>query len=224
MRGVGARARHDDLRGRVRRGGLPRASSTASSRSAGTLIDTADVYAAGLSESIIGRWLARQPADVRDRVVLATKGRFPLGDGPNAAGLSRKHLRRRPRRVAAAARGRAGRPLPGARLRPAHPAGRDPALPRRRRPRRARSTTRACRTSPAGRCSEPSTWPSGSGLAPLGHAAAAVQPARAGDRVGGRARSHGQRARAAALVAARRGLAHRQVHPRRAPHRRHPAG
>ena len=58
----------------------------------GTLIDTADVYSNGVSESIIGRWLARQPADVRDELVLATKGRFPLGDGPNAAGLSRKHL------------------------------------------------------------------------------------------------------------------------------------
>ena len=27
----------------------------------GTLIDTADVYSGGVSESIIGRWLARQP-------------------------------------------------------------------------------------------------------------------------------------------------------------------
>jgi aryl-alcohol dehydrogenase-like predicted oxidoreductase len=59
----------------------------------GTLIDTADVYSRGVSEEIIGRWLARQPAEVRSQVVLATKGRFPMGDGPNDAGLSRRHLR-----------------------------------------------------------------------------------------------------------------------------------
>jgi aryl-alcohol dehydrogenase-like predicted oxidoreductase len=58
----------------------------------GNLIDTADVYADGASEEIIGRWLSKkQPAD-RDRVVLATKGRFPMGDGPNDVGLSRRHL------------------------------------------------------------------------------------------------------------------------------------
>jgi aryl-alcohol dehydrogenase-like predicted oxidoreductase len=59
----------------------------------GTLIDTADVYSAGVSEEIIGRWLARQPQAVRSQVVLATKGRFPMGQGPNDAGLSRRHLR-----------------------------------------------------------------------------------------------------------------------------------
>jgi hypothetical protein len=58
----------------------------------GTLIDTADVYSNGVSEEIIGRWLARkQPGAVRE-VVLATKGRFPTGPGPNAVGLSRRHL------------------------------------------------------------------------------------------------------------------------------------
>jgi aryl-alcohol dehydrogenase-like predicted oxidoreductase len=60
----------------------------------GDLVDTADVYTAGTSEEIIGRWLASRPADVTDRVVLATKGRFPTGDGPNDAGLSRRHLQR----------------------------------------------------------------------------------------------------------------------------------
>jgi aryl-alcohol dehydrogenase-like predicted oxidoreductase len=59
----------------------------------GTLIDTADVYTNGASEEIIGRWLATQPAAVRGQVVLATKGRFPMGEGPNDAGLSRRHLR-----------------------------------------------------------------------------------------------------------------------------------
>jgi aryl-alcohol dehydrogenase-like predicted oxidoreductase len=59
----------------------------------GTLIDTADVYTRGASEEIIGRWLATQPSAIRDQVVLATKGRFAMGDGPNDLGLSRRHLR-----------------------------------------------------------------------------------------------------------------------------------
>ena len=58
----------------------------------GTLVDTADVYSAGASEEIIGRWLTRRPSAVRDQVVLATKGRFPTGKGPNDVGLSRRHL------------------------------------------------------------------------------------------------------------------------------------
>ncbi len=60
----------------------------------GNLIDTADVYTRGASEEIIGRWLAARPAEVRDRIVLATKGRFPMGEGPNDLGLSRYHLTR----------------------------------------------------------------------------------------------------------------------------------
>ena len=59
----------------------------------GTLIDTADVYSHGISEQIIGRWLAKQPAEIRSQVVLATKGRFAMGDGRNDLGLSRRHLR-----------------------------------------------------------------------------------------------------------------------------------
>jgi aryl-alcohol dehydrogenase-like predicted oxidoreductase len=58
----------------------------------GSLIDTADVYSGGVSEEIIGRWLGKQSAAVRDQLVLATKGRFPMGGGPNGAGLSRRHL------------------------------------------------------------------------------------------------------------------------------------
>ena len=62
----------------------------------GNLVDTADVYTAGASEEIIGRWLAKASPEVRDSVVLATKGRFPLGDDPdvNRLGLSRRHLQR----------------------------------------------------------------------------------------------------------------------------------
>ena len=59
----------------------------------GNLVDTADVYTAGVSEEIIGRWLAKQPPSVRDQLVVATKARFPMGKGPNDAGLSRRHLR-----------------------------------------------------------------------------------------------------------------------------------
>jgi aryl-alcohol dehydrogenase-like predicted oxidoreductase len=60
----------------------------------GSLVDTADVYSAGVSEEIVGRWLGKQSDAVRDRVVLATKGRFPMGEAPNDAGLSRRHLSR----------------------------------------------------------------------------------------------------------------------------------
>jgi aryl-alcohol dehydrogenase-like predicted oxidoreductase len=60
----------------------------------GTLVDTADVYGAGRSEEIIGRWLASRPAEVTGPMVLATKGRFALDDSPNGAGLSARHLTR----------------------------------------------------------------------------------------------------------------------------------
>jgi aryl-alcohol dehydrogenase-like predicted oxidoreductase len=60
----------------------------------GTLVDTADVYAGGKSEEILGRWFADRPADVNDRIVLATKGRFPTSEEPNGVGLSRSHLTR----------------------------------------------------------------------------------------------------------------------------------
>jgi aryl-alcohol dehydrogenase-like predicted oxidoreductase len=59
----------------------------------GNFVDTADVYAGGRSEEIIGRWFADRPADVTEPVVLATKGRFGSGS-PNAAGLSARHLTR----------------------------------------------------------------------------------------------------------------------------------
>jgi aryl-alcohol dehydrogenase-like predicted oxidoreductase len=52
------------------------------------LIDTADVYSDGASEEIVGQALAGR----RDRVLLATKARMAMGDGPNDAGLSRHHL------------------------------------------------------------------------------------------------------------------------------------
>jgi aryl-alcohol dehydrogenase (NADP+) len=58
----------------------------------GNFIDTADVYSGGKSEEIIGRWLGAHPTDAA-QLVIATKGRFPMGQGPNDHGLSRRHLR-----------------------------------------------------------------------------------------------------------------------------------
>jgi aryl-alcohol dehydrogenase-like predicted oxidoreductase len=58
----------------------------------GNFIDTADVYSSGTSEEIIGRWLAGHPTDAA-QLVIATKGRFPMGEGPNDLGLTRRHLR-----------------------------------------------------------------------------------------------------------------------------------
>jgi len=52
------------------------------------LIDTADVYSEGMSEEIVGEVLEGR----RDDVLVATKARFPMGSGPNDAGLSRHHL------------------------------------------------------------------------------------------------------------------------------------
>jgi len=57
----------------------------------GNFIDTADVYSNGVSEEIVGRWLKSHPTEARQAIV-ATKGRFPMGDGPNELGLSRRHL------------------------------------------------------------------------------------------------------------------------------------
>lgn len=54
------------------------------------LIDTADSYAGGESERIIGRWL--QQSGRRQDVVLATKAHYPTGPGPNDRGNSRLHL------------------------------------------------------------------------------------------------------------------------------------
>jgi len=59
----------------------------------GNFIDTANVYSLGVSEEIVGRWLKARP-EAASQVVLATKGRFPMGAGPNDIGLSRKHLNR----------------------------------------------------------------------------------------------------------------------------------
>src|SRR3954452_13142523 len=55
----------------------------------GNLFDTADVYREGAGERIVGQALRRYP---RESFVVATKVYFPMGDGPNDRGLSRKHI------------------------------------------------------------------------------------------------------------------------------------
>jgi aryl-alcohol dehydrogenase-like predicted oxidoreductase len=57
----------------------------------GNFVDTADVYSAGASEEIVGRWLKKR-VDLNGQVLIASKGRFPMAPGPNGVGLSRKHL------------------------------------------------------------------------------------------------------------------------------------
>src|SRR3954466_7613729 len=53
------------------------------------LVDTADVYSDGASEEILGEAL---DGGRRERLLIATKVRFAMGDGPNDAGLSRHHV------------------------------------------------------------------------------------------------------------------------------------
>jgi aryl-alcohol dehydrogenase-like predicted oxidoreductase len=55
----------------------------------GNFLDTANVYSTGISEEIVGRWLKEQK---RDDLIIATKVRFPMGEGINDLGLSRKHI------------------------------------------------------------------------------------------------------------------------------------
>src|SRR6266496_5993552 len=52
--------------------------------------DTADMYSRGVSEEVVGRALNELAR--RDQVIIATKAFYPLRDGPNERGLSRKHL------------------------------------------------------------------------------------------------------------------------------------
>ncbi|BFH60665.1 aldo/keto reductase family protein [Paenibacillus azoreducens] len=51
--------------------------------------DTANVYERGAAEELVGEALKAYP---RESYVLATKAFWPMGDGPNDRGLSRKHI------------------------------------------------------------------------------------------------------------------------------------
>ena len=66
----------------------------------GNFIDTADVYSSwapgnpgGTAELVMGKWW-RNNSIPRDKLIFATKGRAPMGDGPNDQGASRVHLTR----------------------------------------------------------------------------------------------------------------------------------
>ena len=77
----------------MKMGGLGQAQTTAMVRVALergiNLIDTADVYGRGESETLLGNALR----GVRDRIVLATKGRLPMSDDDvNHSGATRKNL------------------------------------------------------------------------------------------------------------------------------------
>lgn len=53
-----------------------------------SLFDSADVYSAGLAETILGEAIKGK----RNRLLISTKATFPMGDGPNDFGSSRQHL------------------------------------------------------------------------------------------------------------------------------------
>jgi aryl-alcohol dehydrogenase-like predicted oxidoreductase len=55
----------------------------------GSFIDTADVYSAGESERVLGRWLKTRS---RDDLVIATKVYGTMGSAPNDGGAGRKHI------------------------------------------------------------------------------------------------------------------------------------
>jgi aryl-alcohol dehydrogenase-like predicted oxidoreductase len=52
------------------------------------LFDTADIYSNGLSETILGKAVAKR----REKVLISTKATFRMGPGPNDLGSSRHHL------------------------------------------------------------------------------------------------------------------------------------
>lgn len=57
-------------------------------------LDTADAYGGGRSETTIGKWLATKDQPTRDRLLISSKVGNPVGDDPNAMGLSRRHVLR----------------------------------------------------------------------------------------------------------------------------------
>ncbi|HEX4419165.1 MAG TPA: aldo/keto reductase [Kofleriaceae bacterium] len=58
------------------------------------LLDTADAYGGGRSETYLGNWLAARGPAVRDQLVITSKVYNPVGPGPNQRGLSRLHVQR----------------------------------------------------------------------------------------------------------------------------------
>ena len=56
----------------------------------GNFFDTSNIYNEGQAEIMLGRWLKSR--GYRSDLVVATKVFFPIGEGPNDTGLSRKHI------------------------------------------------------------------------------------------------------------------------------------
>jgi hypothetical protein len=118
----------------------------------GNLLDTSKVYSGSLSEQIIGRWLAARPSEVTDRVVLTSKGRYTTGPDVDDLGLSRRHLTAPwtpPYTAWAWRRSISTRCTAGTRT----PPSRRHCHSSTTRSAPGKSTTRVCRTSPAGSCS-----------------------------------------------------------------------
>ena len=175
----------------------------------GNFIDTANVYSQGVSEEITGRAIKGK----RDEIVLATKARFAMGGDTNAVGSSRRNLRAGVRGVAAPARHRVDRPLPGAHVGQAHAARGDAVDPRR---------PRARGQGPLHRCEQlrrlaPGQGPRGQRAARLG--AVRVPPARV-------LAHHPRRGARAHPAVPERGPRRHPVEParRRHPHRQVPEG
>ena len=79
-------------------------------------VDTADMYSAGESEQIVGKALRGR----RDDVVLATKVHFPMGEGPNRGGNSRRWILKAVEESLRRLEHRLDRPLPDPPSRPHH--------------------------------------------------------------------------------------------------------
>lgn len=56
----------------------------------GNFFDTANIYNEGVSETILGSWIKKQ--NNRCSFIISSKVFFPVGNGPNDTGLSRKHI------------------------------------------------------------------------------------------------------------------------------------
>ena len=96
-----------------------------------TTFDTADVYAGGRAEEVMGRALHGLR---RDSLEIFTKVYWPTGDGRNDRGLSRKHIIRSAAELAAPAADRLHRPVSGTPVRLRDANRRDHARLRRPRP------------------------------------------------------------------------------------------
>jgi aryl-alcohol dehydrogenase-like predicted oxidoreductase len=56
----------------------------------GNFFDTSNIYNEGQSETMLGNWLKSR--GIRSQLVIASKVFFPVGEGPNDTGLTRKHI------------------------------------------------------------------------------------------------------------------------------------